>query len=80
MISLQGLAVAVVYIGGVLAVRSILIRAFEKGKRLPGPKGVPLLGNIFDIPENSQWTVFTKWKPLYGASLPPPSWPLSVYL
>jgi hypothetical protein len=58
----------VVYVGSFLWARSIYRQARAKGRQLPGPNGVPLLGNIFDIPENFQWFIFTEWKKVYGAS------------
>lgn len=38
------------------------------GKRLPGPKGIPVVGNILDIPEKNQWTAFAEWKTTFGES------------
>lgn len=35
----------------------------------PGPPGLPLLGNIFEV-GSSQWLQFTKWKDQYGKNLP----------
>ncbi|KZT21922.1 cytochrome P450 [Neolentinus lepideus HHB14362 ss-1] len=32
----------------------------------PGPKGWPLLGNLFDIPQSSAWYTFTAWRKEYG--------------
>lgn len=32
----------------------------------PGPKGLPLLGNIFDIPKQSPWKVYAQWAKQYG--------------
>ena len=27
----------------------------------PGPKGLPILGNVLDIPEQRQWITYAKW-------------------
>ena len=32
----------------------------------PGPKGLPLIGNLFDFPTNHQWLVYDEWKKTYG--------------
>ncbi|KAF9817390.1 hypothetical protein IEO21_03444 [Rhodonia placenta] len=32
----------------------------------PGPRGVPLLGNIFQIPLENQFKMFTDWGNIYG--------------
>lgn len=41
-----------------------------KGKRLPlppGPRGLPILGNYFDLPNGEKdWLTYTKWGEKYG--------------
>jgi hypothetical protein len=32
----------------------------------PGPKGLPLVGNIFDMPYEKEWLTFAKWGETYG--------------
>jgi hypothetical protein len=32
----------------------------------PGPKGLPLVGNIFDMPSEKEWLAFAKWGETYG--------------
>ena len=32
----------------------------------PGPKGLPLIGNVLDIPPEYQWIKFGEWKKKYG--------------
>ena len=39
----------------------------------PGPRGIPLLGNLFDIPQRAPWETYTRWGKQYGTQL---SWPL----
>lgn len=42
------------------------IRAYRLRKIMPpGPSGLPLLGNIFQVGE-LQWLRFTEWKEQYG--------------
>lgn len=32
----------------------------------PGPKGYPLVGNVYDIPNNFPWLKYAEWKQQYG--------------
>ena len=32
----------------------------------PGPKGYPLIGNLFDIPVDKAWLVYDEWRKTYG--------------
>ena len=32
----------------------------------PGPKGYPLIGNLFDMPADKPWVVFDEWRMTYG--------------
>ncbi|KZT41728.1 cytochrome P450 [Sistotremastrum suecicum HHB10207 ss-3] len=32
----------------------------------PGPAGVPIIGNLLDIPSENQYLTFSKWKATYG--------------
>ncbi|KZT35768.1 cytochrome P450 [Sistotremastrum suecicum HHB10207 ss-3] len=38
----------------------------------PGPKGLPVLGNIFQMPQKDQWHRFGEWAKQYGWSNSPP--------
>lgn len=40
----------------------------SKGTMPPGPRGLPLLGNIFQLPK-LPWYRFTEWKEEFGMSL-----------
>ena len=52
----------------------ILFRQLKKGRdgnanRLPlppGPKGYPLIGNLFDMPADKPWVVYDEWRKTYG--------------
>jgi len=35
----------------------------------PGPKGYPIIGNIFDAPTDKPWLVYNEWAKIYGAGL-----------
>jgi hypothetical protein len=32
----------------------------------PGPKGLPVLGNILDMPSEQEWLTFAKWGETWG--------------
>ncbi|KAJ7664865.1 cytochrome P450 [Mycena rosella] len=32
----------------------------------PGPKGWPLIGNVFDMPKSHSWKLFAQWGDVYG--------------
>ena len=32
----------------------------------PGPKGYPLIGNLFDLPVSKPWLVYDEWFKTYG--------------
>lgn len=33
----------------------------------PGPKPLPLIGNLYDLPVADGWRVFNRWAQAYGA-------------
>ena len=35
----------------------------------PGPKGYPLIGNIFDMPIYKPWIVYDEWRKIYGKTI-----------
>lgn len=42
------------------------LRERPLGRSPPGPKGWPIIGNLFDIPHKNSWFVYTEWKKIYG--------------
>lgn len=32
----------------------------------PGPKGYPLIGNLFDVPKDKPWVAYNEWSKKYG--------------
>jgi hypothetical protein len=52
----------------------ILFRVWKKGRDgnpkglplPPGPKGYPLIGNLFDISVDKPWVVYDEWRQTYG--------------
>ncbi len=39
----------------------------------PGPKGLPILGNIFDVPKEFEWLAYARWSRQYGNAVSPSS-------
>ncbi|KAG2008746.1 cytochrome P450 [Coprinopsis cinerea AmutBmut pab1-1] len=65
------LAATVVALGFLLALKALSMKtAFaqrSKGLPLPpGPKGLPILGNLLQIPKVKPWKVYAEWKKQYG--------------
>jgi hypothetical protein len=47
----------------------LVIYGFRKKRSLPlppGPKGLPLIGNIFDFPKSHEWEIYAKWSKEFG--------------
>ena len=34
----------------------------------PGPKGLPVIGNLLDIPTRFEWQIYHKWSKEFGTS------------
>ena len=53
-----------------IAVVLLLVYRFIKTRRRlpypPGPRGWPIIGNIFDVPTSYQWKTFAQWGEQYG--------------
>ena len=61
---------AALFVGYILLRRLNKLRSGNpKGPPLPpGPKGYPLIGNLFDIPRDKPWLVYDEWRKTYGKS------------
>ena len=46
------------------------IKSYRKGKLPPGPKGIPFLGNLFQL-SSMPWKEYEVWKKQYGTSTHP---------
>ena len=47
----------------------VLYRTIKNHSQLPyppGPKGLPILGNVFDLPASDQWVTVQEWGKKYG--------------
>lgn len=59
---------SVVY--AILAIVFLWFRYRRTARKLPpGPKGYPLIGNVFDMMVSEMWVVAQKWGRTYGALL-----------
>jgi hypothetical protein len=69
MVTTQQLVVFSVFAVVILAFRSVSAGR-KAGKLPPGPKGKPIIGNLFDLPPTGQqeWIHWLKHKEQYGIS------------
>ena len=45
----------------------VLFRSRRSNRKLPpGPPGLPLIGNLLDIPKKQPWVVYRDWARKYG--------------
>lgn len=62
--------VIAIYATIVLIVLCLLKAYLRSGKVMslpPGPKGLPLVGNLCDMPVEKEWLTFARWGEKYGA-------------
>ena len=44
-------------------------RSQKRFRHPPGPKGLPIIGNLLDLPTEKQWVTYTEWGKKYGSFL-----------
>lgn len=52
-------------------VRAYVLAHTHRSGRLrypPGPPGLPLLGNLFDIPQRKPWVTYAQWGKQFGTT------------
>ena len=45
----------------------ILFRKGRNPRLPPGPKGLPFIGNVFDIPKSFEWLAYLRWSRYHSA-------------
>lgn len=50
----------------VLFVLNTFFRSFKTPSLPPGPRALPLVGNIFDMPSEKEWLTFARWGETWG--------------
>lgn len=51
-----------------IAVFTRLVHKYPR-RHPPGPKGLPVLGNILDIPKEDAWRTYAEWSRQFGEGI-----------
>lgn len=60
------LLLVVLAFAAVWLAQTLLLRTKRKLPLPPGPKPLPLIGNVLDMPREHEWLAFTEWGRQYG--------------
>lgn len=57
---------------------SLLFFKFRQSARPPGPRPLPFVGNVFQLPQVNPWIIYREWAKTYG-KIHIPLWLLSSH-
>ncbi|KAF8803765.1 cytochrome P450 [Phlegmacium glaucopus] len=60
------IAVNVFLVFVALCILKAVFRSFRRTPLPPGPKGLPLVGNLLDMPVEREWLTFARWGEVWG--------------
>ncbi|EKM56476.1 uncharacterized protein PHACADRAFT_141167 [Phanerochaete carnosa HHB-10118-sp] len=63
--ALTALDIFLALIGGFL-LRAFIARSRQRAPYPPGPKGLPVIGNVTEMPTSHEWFKFAEWAERYG--------------
>ncbi|GJE86535.1 cytochrome P450 [Phanerochaete sordida] len=50
----------------VILLKAVITRSRQRARYPPGPKGLPIIGNILQMPKEDEWLTFARWGEQYG--------------
>ena len=51
---------------GLVLLHRILLGGRTHAPLPPGPKGLPIIGNVFDMPKSYEWQTYIEWSKKWG--------------
>ncbi|KAK0222555.1 cytochrome P450 [Armillaria nabsnona] len=64
--SIRTLDISIAFVGLILAWHLFRRTRRSTARFPPGPRGLPLIGNLLDMPSEQEWLTFAKWGGRYG--------------
>ena len=61
--SIVSLIITIIALGAIIVIRQ---RRRPSHPYPPGPRGLPLIGNVADMPKDYVWLTFSRWGKIYG--------------